>query len=298
MRFGVINIDGAYVSAFNVLQEMSRDDIEVYHYNDSATYHVPPHQHDFYELYCLLNGPFTFHVENNRYALKPGSLLLVQPGEVHWPELEQPPRDIERIVLWLNPQFISSLSIFLPQTLGTFGENLQKEQLIIPEEKTYQVILGLLYSLLYEKNRADADSPYLCHLILSQLLVYLGRAMNEREMPPERLGARYREIMLVHEYINAHFREELKLQDVASHVFLNPAYFSSVFKQATGTSYKEYLTGIRIEEARQMLIKTNIPIVDVALSCGFTSQSYFFNEDNRTPNFPLSAFHCPLITDH
>ena len=89
MRFGVINIDGAYVSAFNVLQEMSRDDIEVYHYNDSATYHVPPHQHDFYELYCLLNGPFTFHVENNRYALKPGSLLLVQPGEVHWPELEQ-----------------------------------------------------------------------------------------------------------------------------------------------------------------------------------------------------------------
>jgi len=91
-------------------------------------------------------------------------------------------------------------------------------------------------------------------------------------------------------YMQQHFREELKLQDVASHVFLNPAYFSSVFKQATGTSYKEYLTGIRIEEARQMLIKTNIPIVDVALSCGFTSQSYFSKVFKSHTGFSPKAF--------
>ena len=275
MRFGVINIDGAYVSAFDVLQEMSRDDIEVYHYNDSATYHVPPHQHDFYELYCLLNGPFTFHVENNRYALKPGSLLLVQPGEVHWPELEQPPRDIERIVLWLNPQFISSLSIFLPQTLGTFGENLQKEQLIIPEEKTYQVILGLLYSLLYEKNRADADSPYLCHLILSQLLVYLGRAMNEREMPPERLGARYREIMLVHEYINAHFKEELTVNDLAEHFYMDKNTLTRQFKRIIGMTPGDYIRRKRLETAHA-LIRQGYSVLNAGYSSGFSDYSAFY----------------------
>ena len=149
----VISVDGAYISAFNILQEMSSNDIEVYHYCDAATFNVPPHRHDFFELYCLLSDSYIYHVENNQYDLRPGSLILVPPGETHWPELEGEPRNIERIVLWLNPTFISSLSIFLPQTLGAIGKNLENEHLIVPEEKTYQVILNLLYSLLYEKNR-------------------------------------------------------------------------------------------------------------------------------------------------
>ena len=48
------HMDGAYISAFNILQEMSRNDIEIYHYCDAATFGVPPHRHDFYELNCLL----------------------------------------------------------------------------------------------------------------------------------------------------------------------------------------------------------------------------------------------------
>ena len=91
-------------------------------------------------------------------------------------------------------------------------------------------------------------------------------------------------------FMQQHFREELKLQDVARHVFLNPAYFSSVFKQATGTNFKEYLTDIRIEEARQMLIKTNMSIVDVALGCGFTSQSYFSKVFKARTGFSPKAF--------
>lgn len=275
MRYGVINMDETYISAFNVLQEMRRDDIEVYHYNDSASYHVPPHKHDFYELYCLLDGPFVFHVEENSYALKPGSLLLVQPGEVHWPELEQPPRDIDRIVVWLNPKFIDSLSIYLPQTLGTFGENLRKEQLITPEEKTYQVILGLLYSLLYEKNRDDADSPYLCHLILSQLLIYLGRAMNEREMLPEKPGARYHEIMLVHEYINAHFKEELTVNDLAEHFYMDKNTLTRQFKRIIGMTPGNYIRRKRLETAHA-LIRQGYSVLNAGYSSGFSDYSAFY----------------------
>ena len=131
-----IATDDAYISAFNILQNMRRDDIEIYHYCDRATYTVQPHRHDFYELYCLLSNGYIYHVEDNQYALEPGTLVLVYPGETHWPELQGPPEDIERIVLWLNPQFISSLSIFLPQTLGTIGDKLRGQHLIVPEPKT------------------------------------------------------------------------------------------------------------------------------------------------------------------
>ena len=283
----VNNTDGAYISAFNVLQSMSRDDIEIYHYCDAATFNVPPHRHDFFELYCLLSDSFIYHVEGNQYDLKPGSLILVQPGETHWPEFEGPPREIERIVLWLNPQFISSLSIFLPQTLGTIGQNLQDEHLIVPEAKTYQVILNLLYSLLYEKNRADADSLYLCHLILSQLLIHISRVLNQRTRPPEEPGTRYTEIMRVHEYINSHFREPLSVADLAQRFFMDKNTMTRQFKRIVGMTPGDYIRRKRLESANT-LIRQGYGVQHAGYVSGFTDYSAFFRAFRKQYGFSPS----------
>ena len=283
----VNNTDGAYISAFNVLQSMSRDDIEIYHYCDAATFNDPPHRHDFFELYCLLSDSFIYHVEDNRYDLKPGSLILVQPGETHWPEFEGPPREIERIVLWLNPQFISSLSIFLPQTLGTIGQNLQDEHLIVPEAKTYQVILSLLYSLLYEKNRADADSLYLCHLILSQLLIHISRVLNQRTRPSEEPGTRYTEIMRVHEYINSHFREPLSVADLAQRFFMDKNTMTRQFKRIVGMTPGDYIRRKRLESANT-LIRQGYGVQHAGYVSGFTDYSAFFRAFRKQYGFSPS----------
>ena len=283
----VNNTDGAYISAFNVLQSMSRDDIEIYHYCDAATFNVPPHRHDFFELYCLLSDSFIYHVEDNRYELQPGSLILVRPGETHWPEFEGSPRDIERIVLWLNPQFISSLSIFLPQTLGTIGQNLQDEHLIVPEAKTYQVILNLLYSLLYEKNRADADSLYLCHLILSQLLIHISRVLNQRTRPSEEPGTRYTEIMRVHEYINSHFREPLSVADLAQRFFMDKNTMTRQFKRIVGMTPGDYIRRKRLESANT-LIRQGYGVQHAGYVSGFTDYSAFFRAFRKQYGFSPS----------
>ena len=276
----VIRMDNAYISAFNILQNMSRNDVEIYHYCDAATFNVPPHRHDFFELYCLLSDGYIYHVENNQYDLRPGSLILVRPGETHWPELEGEPRDIERIVLWLNPGFISSLSIFLPQTLGTIGANLQDEHLIVPEEKTYQVILNLLFSLLYEKNRADADSQYLCHLILSQLLIHISRVLNRRTRPQEKPGSRYEEIMKVHEYINAHFREPLSVNGLALRFFMDKNTMTRQFRRIVGMTPGDYIRRKRLENAHT-LIRQGYGAQQAGYASGFTDYSAFFRAFRR-----------------
>ena len=270
-----IATDDAYISAFNILQNMRRDDIEIYHYCDRATYTVQPHRHDFYELYCLLSNGYIYHVEDNQYALEPGTLVLVYPGETHWPELQGPPEDIERIVLWLNPQFISSLSIFLPQTLGTIGDKLRGQHLIVPEPKTYQIILGLLYSLLYEKNRADADSKYLCHLILSQLLIHISRVLNQRMKPSEKPESRYEEVMRVHEYINVHFREPLSVSDLAMRFFMNKNTMTRQFKRVIGMTPGEYVRRKRLENAHT-LIRQGYGVQHAGFVSGFTDYSAFY----------------------
>lgn len=76
-------------------------------------------------------------------------------------------------------------------------------------------------------------------------------------------------------YIAKNFTTTLTLEEVASHVHLNPAYFSTLFKQSTGYSFKEHLTMVRIEESKRLLSNTDYAIIDIATASGFEDQSYF-----------------------
>lgn len=77
------------------------------------------------------------------------------------------------------------------------------------------------------------------------------------------------------QYISQNFSTGITLNDVAEHVHLNPAYFSTVFKQATGSSFKEYLNMVRIEESKRLLAATGYSIIDISVAVGFEDQSYF-----------------------
>lgn len=76
-------------------------------------------------------------------------------------------------------------------------------------------------------------------------------------------------------YISEHFNTPLTLEEVAEHVHLHPAYFSTLFKNTTGTSFKNYLNRIRIEESKLLLSNTDYSIIDIAIAVGFEDQSYF-----------------------
>ncbi|MDO4602443.1 MAG: PocR ligand-binding domain-containing protein [Eubacteriales bacterium] len=76
-------------------------------------------------------------------------------------------------------------------------------------------------------------------------------------------------------YISHNFSRNLTLDEVADHVHLNPAYFSTLFKQSTGSSFKEYLNMVRIEESKRLLSNTDYSIIDISLATGFEDQSYF-----------------------
>lgn len=76
-------------------------------------------------------------------------------------------------------------------------------------------------------------------------------------------------------YISEHFNMPLTLEEVADHVHLHPSYFSTLFKSSTGSSFKEYLNMVRIEESKRLLANTDFSIIDIAVATGFEDQSYF-----------------------
>jgi len=76
-------------------------------------------------------------------------------------------------------------------------------------------------------------------------------------------------------YIKEHFRDKLTLEMVASKAFVNPKYFSHVFKKEMGVAFTEYVIGLRIQHACKMLETTHYPAYRISLECGFSDPSYF-----------------------
>jgi two-component system response regulator YesN len=68
---------------------------------------------------------------------------------------------------------------------------------------------------------------------------------------------------------------ELSLNDVATQVNLSPCYFSAVFSQETGRTFKEYLTEIRIKRAKELLRTTSLKTFEICYQVGYNDPHYF-----------------------
>ena len=76
-------------------------------------------------------------------------------------------------------------------------------------------------------------------------------------------------------YLNKNYMCHVTLEQVAEHVALSPAYFSSVFKKEMQVNFSDYLNKIRIENSKKLLLDSNIKLVEISYLVGFESQSYF-----------------------
>lgn len=88
----------------------------------------------------------------------------------------------------------------------------------------------------------------------------------------------HRGVQMAKDYIQEHYTEQISIADIAAHCSYNPSYLSTIFKQHEGIPPLDYLTNVRIRQARLLLACHDFSIGDVATMVGFQSISYF----NRT----------------
>ncbi len=83
-------------------------------------------------------------------------------------------------------------------------------------------------------------------------------------------------------FILDHYHQRLTLQQISSYFYITPASCSNLMKQKFGKSFNEYISSIRIEKAKELLVHTKLSIDQVSEEIGYTNPKYFFKIFKKT----------------
>lgn len=129
----------------------------------------------------------------------------------------------------------------------------------------YKKEMDVLEILLTQQSSIDRIFLLLSHVIEAIF-------SNEMELKKQRTSEPIRRVK---EYINERFFLNITLTEVSEYVGMNSSYFSTLFKKETGMGFLDYLTNIRIEEAKELLSDPNRPICDTASEVGYKDIKHF-----------------------
>ncbi len=218
------------------------------------------HWHNYYEIiycknsrgYCILNG--------ERQEISDGSLFLLTPKDFHKIETEE--REDSCIFIIAFNECIIDRTILDTVTKGPIAVYGISESLSAKLSELYGVFT----------SRGAYREPRLHHLFNCVLLEILENARavygTEKDISP-----------IVRESISVMLSDptaEISLRFFADKFNITESYFSRLFHKHTGVTFKQYLTELRLDYAKQLLEDNGVSIIDVGYECGFNTPSQFY----------------------
>ena len=242
------------------------------HNKDRYTEPILFHSHDYYEIYFFADGSVKYYVENESYDLKKGDVLIIPPGKLHRPVIEENV-PYERYVLWIYNSWLTEndgVSGFI-QEINSLADE-KKTHLVSFGGVEYEQLRELLDYGLEKFNSDDALSGYVSEscilLILDKLkkeLSGISRAETDQSDIVRRVIA----------YLNENFIEAPSLDTLSGEFYVSKYYLSRRFKEYTKTSVHNYILMKKINLAKELL-KSGISPQVVSESCGFSTYSNFY----------------------
>ena len=77
------------------------------------------------------------------------------------------------------------------------------------------------------------------------------------------------------DYIERNLKRGISLEDVANHVNISTYYLSKIFKKEMGVNFITYVTDRKMDLAKEMLVNTDIPVLNIALDLAYNEANYF-----------------------
>lgn len=230
------------------------------------------HYHTTYEFLYFVQGDADFMVKHTHYKIRPGSLLIVKPGEYH------------NIVFNSDKPYDRYVIRFSHQALPPIiRKHLQKVEAVYYIDGTplaqefYRVdeLVGSIHPEVCLYACIGSINIIISHLISSQNLIQKADYINEES----------RKIV---EYIDSHLSEIRSAQDVATALHMSKSSIYKIFTEQFHTSLMHY---VRIQKcvAAKVLLEDGVPAIDTSNRLGFNNYSSFYRNYVRVFNEPPSS---------
>ena len=266
-------------------QHMVNQDYELFYYKDQQMKNISLHHHDFFEVYFFLDGQVYYQIEGRNYHLSPGDILLVNHKELHQALIENSDHYYERYVLWINKEYLKSLSTKETDLTRCFLDS-RKKTLLRTSLENQQLVRSILDKLRQLDRYKGIGQDLLPSIYMGELMVALNQMSFRKEEILEPHVKKNQLIESLLAYISEHLEEELTIDDLADAFYISKYHLSREFKKYTGTTLYRYVVQKRLILAKDLILEGH-PITTVFSRCGFGDYSNFFrafkNEYAMTP---------------
>ena len=227
------------------------------------------HSHSGYTITAILEGSGSMTVGASIVAIERGVVALTNPGQMHSAQAS----NFALVSLSLGAELVEEqlveMGLYQAGVLVAFRSDRTSDQAIVD-----------LADLIAEELQAErvGRQAMIEHLV-GQLTIHLARThltvRRAAGIELSRAGPVDRRLRRAVELMHDNYERDLPLAEIARAAYLSESHFSHLFKEITGLTVHAYLANLRIEQARGLLLSTDLPIGDVASRVGFRSQSHF-----------------------
>jgi AraC-like DNA-binding protein len=239
------------------------DGLELVEVRESA-HAFPPHTHDHYLIGAMERGAVFCDANRDKNSLRPGEIFLVNPGQIH-SGVPAPGSRTTYQVFHIEPHWLRQVAGEI--SLGRPGD---------PEFKSMVVRAPLLHQYVQRLSRlVVAGAEPLAKEstmvgVLSSVLLGYGEIRPREPEPGREPGA----VRRTREFLAERLDARVSLEDLAQAANLSRYHLLRVFKRATGLTPHAFHVQSRVERAKSLL-RSGLPIVQVAADTGFVDQSHF-----------------------
>ncbi|WP_258956617.1 helix-turn-helix transcriptional regulator [Enterococcus malodoratus] len=235
-----------------------------------------PHWHREVELIYVTKGTISLGIDDVPYKLSEGEIAFIGGGLIHY-VLASP--GSERFVYQFD------LSYF---TAGN-KENLDLQKLfaeVLPispqwEREDEAAVRRLLEAMNLESEKQEIGYQFALRAELFQLITLLLRNVPKQAKQSKKIKKLATQDVLekldvIFSYVEAHYQEELTLQNIAEVSGYSSFYFTKFFKKNTGKTFLTFLNEYRIDKAKWLLINSDLPVSEIITQTGFESDKTFY----------------------
>ncbi len=235
------------------------------------------HCHNFYEVYCFLEGDVDYLVEGRHYKPRANSLLLLSPHAFHGVRVNST-APYKRYSLHFHPELLSRERRSVLLRAFPQSGRAEEREIYFEDGEKYRLpafLESLEECALLPEPFREQLLPIRLEALLSEIAVMSAAAAPDSKDETEN---RVTEILF---YMNKHLSEPITLDDISAHFYISKHHLNKVFRRATGTTVMDYLMRKRVVYA-QLLLNNGFHAKEAAFSSGFGDYSSFYRAYVKT----------------